>query len=124
MKLGLVAILLAGVAGCPAPVGSRAPVPSDSTAQCREYCQNIGLPLESVVIMASNVGCVCDARPPMPMAPMPPGPPSGAPPAPPPTSSTGASSTAGGMAAVMMEEAEEQQQHNQQQTSTTMMMHH
>jgi hypothetical protein len=122
MKLGFVVILLAGIAGCPAPVGSRAPVPSDSTAQCREYCQNIGLPLESVVIMASNVGCVCDARPPM-AAPVPMGPPSGAPPAPPATSSTGASSTAGGMAAVMMEEAEEQQQqHNQQQTST--MMHH
>jgi hypothetical protein len=107
MKLGLVAILVGGTAGCPAPVGSRAPVPSDSTAQCREYCQNIGLPLESVVIMASNVGCVCDARPPM-AAPVPAGPPA--------TSATGASSTAGGMAAVMMEqEAEAQQQQQQMQ---------
>jgi hypothetical protein len=112
MKLGLVAFLLAAAAGCPAPVGSRAPVPSDSTAQCREYCQNIGLPLESLVIMASNVGCVCDARPPMaPMAPMPA------------TSSTAASSTAGGMAAVMMEQEAEAQQNNQQ-TNNAAMMHH
>jgi hypothetical protein len=110
MKLGLVAILLAGTAACPAPVGSRAPVPSDSTAQCREYCHNIGLPLESVVIMASNVGCVCDARPPM--TPMPAGPPSAA-----------ASSTAGGMAAVMLEEEAEAQQNNQQ-TNNAAMMHH
>ncbi|MEP6865909.1 MAG: hypothetical protein ABJE66_35140 [Deltaproteobacteria bacterium] len=119
MKLGFLVVVVGGLAACPAPVGSRAPVPSDSTAQCRDYCQNIGLPLESVVIMASNVGCVCDARPPM-AGPAPMGPPAMAPTPAPPTSSKGASSTAGGMAAVMMEEAEEQQQHNQQ-TSTTMM---
>ena len=99
MKLGLVALLLGGLAACPAPVGSRAPVDSDSAAQCRQHCVHIGLPLESVVIMASNVGCVCDARPPM---------------APPPaTSSAGAPSSAGGMAAVMMQEEEENQQHQQ-----------
>jgi len=122
MKLGFVAVVLAGLAGCPAPVGSRAPVPSDSTAQCREYCQNIGLPLESVVIMASNVGCVCDARPPM-GAPVPMGPPSGAP-ATPATSSTGASSSAGGMAAVMMQQEAAAQQHSQQQFQQQSMMHH
>ncbi len=97
MKLGLIALLLGGVAACPAPVGSQAPVSPDSTAQCRNYCTHIGLPLESVVIMASNVGCVCDARPPMPA-----GPPSATPPA----TSSAAPSTAGGMAAVMI--AEEQ----------------
>lgn len=118
MKLGF-AILLA-TAACPAPVGSRAPVPSDSTAQCREYCQNIGLPLESVVIMASNVGCVCDARPTI--APSAPSPPSAAPPAPA-TSSTGASSTAGGMAAVMMQQEAEAQQHNQQAQQPAMLHH-
>ena len=117
MKLGFLAILLGGLAACPAPVGSRAPVDSDSAAQCRQYCVHIGLPLESVVIMASNVGCVCDARPPM-AAPA--GPPS-APPPPPPTSTTGASSTAGGMAAVMMQEEEENQQ--QQQHAATQIHH-
>jgi hypothetical protein len=105
MKLGLIALVLAGVAACPAPVGSQAPVSPDSTAQCRNYCGHIGLPLESVVIMASNVGCVCDARPPMPA-----GPPSTTSP----TTSSAASSTAGGMAAVMIEQEQEREAQQRQ----------
>jgi hypothetical protein len=106
MKLGLIALLLGGVAACPAPVGSAAPVSPDSAAQCRSYCQRIGLPLESVVIMASNVGCVCDARPPMPA-----GPPSSTSPA----TSSAASSTAGGMAVMIEQEREREQQQAQSQ---------
>jgi hypothetical protein len=105
MKLGLIALLLAGVAACPAPVGSAAPVSPDSAAQCRNYCQRLGLPLESVVIMASNVGCVCDARPAMPA-----GPPATTSPA----TSSAASSTAGGMAVMIEQEREREQQQAQQ----------
>ena len=80
----------------PAPVGVRGvDVSSDSTQQCVSLCNQIGLPLDSVVIMANNLGCVCRAATP---AAAPAQPPAAAPP--------GASASAGGMAAIMI--AEEQ----------------
>ena len=78
----------------PAPVGVRnVELQSDSAQQCVALCQQIGLPLQSVVIMANNVGCVCAAAPP----PMMPGAPGGV------SSADGAS---GGMAAIMIAEQE------------------
>src|SRR5687767_9978032 len=84
-------LLIFVVAGCqPAPVGVRnAEVQRDSTAQCAGLCSSIGLPLDSVVIMADNVGCVCRA--------VPPGPPATTEP-----STAPAASSAGGMAAIMI----------------------
>ncbi len=38
-------------------------VPKDAAATCRGLCGEIGLPLDSVVIIAQNVGCVCAAAP-------------------------------------------------------------
>ncbi len=77
------------IAGCTAPaqvgVGKRIELPKDSAATCTSLCEQIGLGLDSVVVMASNVGCVCRA----PSAP-------GAP----------AASSAGGMAAILIQEAE------------------
>ena len=77
------------LAACqPAPVGVRdVEVPKDATPQCASLCTQIGLPLDSVVIMANNVGCVCRAGTPAPPA-------STAPP--------GAPASAGGMAAIMI----------------------
>ena len=97
----VLACLVLSLAACqPAPVGVRdVELPRDSTPQCGALCAQIGLPLDSVVIMANNVGCVCRAVPP---------PASTAPP--------GASASAGGMAAIMIaQEAARQQQAAQQQ---------
>jgi hypothetical protein len=87
----LVPFLFAVALGaCKAPVGTRGvvSVPEDAAARCTAHCQSIGLPLESVVIMANNVGCVCKAQG------------AGA------TYHGGASSA--GMAALMIEEEEQQ----------------
>lgn len=59
-------MLLLGIlsgAGCAANVGTTLAVyvPKDAAATCTEHCSTIGLPLASVVIMANNVGCVCNA---------------------------------------------------------------
>lgn len=58
-------VLLLGIlaAGCPAPVGINGPnyVPKDAASTCAGHCSELGLALNSVVIMASNVGCVCSA---------------------------------------------------------------
>ena len=94
--------LLVSLSACAAPVGVRnATLPNDSAPRCAELCSQIGLPLDSVVIMAENVGCVCRAAPS----------PSTAPP--------GASASAGGMAAVMLaEEAARRRAAQQQQRNT------
>jgi len=34
-------------------------LPRDAAPQCAGHCQALGLALDSVVIMADNVGCVC-----------------------------------------------------------------
>jgi hypothetical protein len=75
-------------------VGERVALPKDSAERCTNLCGSIGMALDSVVVMASNVGCVCRAAP----AP-------GAPPA----------SSAGGMAAILIQEAAAAAQQQQQQ---------
>jgi hypothetical protein len=62
--LSLTLLILFGgvvVSGCAAHVGvgGLASLPSDSASNCAAQCKTIGLPLESVVIMANQVGCVC-----------------------------------------------------------------
>jgi hypothetical protein len=49
------------MSGCAAHVGvgGMATLPSDAASNCAAQCKTIGLPLDSVVIMANNVGCVC-----------------------------------------------------------------
>jgi hypothetical protein len=49
------------LAGCYANVGTSGGVqiPKDAASTCSNHCASIGLSLDSVVIMASNVGCVC-----------------------------------------------------------------
>ena len=85
------ACMLLSLSACqPAPVGVRdVEVPKDATPQCAGLCSQIGLPLDSVVIMANNVGCVCRAAVPA---------------APPAATTPGASASAGGMAAIMIAE--------------------
>jgi hypothetical protein len=81
MRIAILALLL--LPACAATVGtnSMTTLPADSAATCASKCREIGLPLDSVVIMASNVGCVCSATP-----------------------RPGASAAAGGMAALLQEQ--------------------
>lgn len=92
-------LLVVAAVGCTAPVGVKSvSLPSDSTPRCQALCSKIGLPLDSVVIMAGRVGCVCRAAQPAPAS-----------------SAPGASASAGGMAAIMIDEAahEESAPHHQ-----------
>lgn len=75
---------LAGQVGCgSAQVGvQEAALPVDSAAQCKSHCQTIGLTLDSVVLMANTVGCVCRAAPA--------------------AGSPGAAASSGGMAAILL----------------------
>jgi hypothetical protein len=56
VTFGIAALLI----GC-ATVGTNplVRVPKDSAARCTSLCAEMGLSLDSVVVMASNVGCVC-----------------------------------------------------------------
>jgi hypothetical protein len=118
MKRFFACVMLSAGCSMPATVGANSnttSVPRDSAATCAGYCQSIGLGLDSVVIMANNVGCVCAARG---VAPPPPGP-GGVPAAPVPTSSTHAGAAGGLTAIVLQQEAARQaaaaQQQRQQQ---------
>lgn len=92
-----IVLLVSFLAACATPVGVRnTEVPRDAAPQCANICQSMGLPLDSVVVMADNVGCVCRAAQPQGMAP----------------GAVGASS--GGMAAVLMAQAAAQQKQNRQ----------
>jgi hypothetical protein len=52
------------VAACSATVGTGGivSVPSDSQDTCKTDCSDIGMTLASVVIMANQVGCVCNPK--------------------------------------------------------------
>lgn len=82
-------------AGCAATVGTSGSiyVPKDAAATCSAHCHEIGLALNSVVIMANNVGCVCSAASP----------------------ATADAATGGGIAAFIMDEEQRRQSSNQQQ---------
>lgn len=79
---------------CQAQVGtaSSVTVPKDAASTCARYCSEVGLSLDAVVIMASNVGCVCRAAPSSSAA------------------AGNAGSTAGGMAALIVAEQSSHQQ--------------
>jgi hypothetical protein len=91
-----IVFVIAWSMGCAATVGTGGGVyvPKDAAASCASSCQEIGLGLDSVVIMANNVGCVCSAAPR--------------------TAENGAQA-GGGMAALLMRQ---QQQHQRQQNSS------
>lgn len=88
-------VLCGWLVGCNAMVGTggMTSVPKDAASTCASHCQSIGLSLDSVVIMANNVGCVCRG--------------SNA------SERSSKGATAGGMAALLV--AEQQQQQQQQQ---------
>jgi hypothetical protein len=112
MKFAL-AIMVMGVVACAANVGTSGAiyVPKDSAATCSGYCNEIGLQMSSVVIMANNVGCVCSPALP------PPGTAPGAettPAAQTPATAASTAAAAGMAALVVAEEQREAQQRRQQ----------
>lgn len=108
MKIAL-AFMVMGLVACAANVGTSGVtyVPKDSASTCGGYCNEIGMQLSSVVIMANNVGCVCSPGLPPPSLP-----PGAAPAEAPAAAST---SAAAGMAALVVAEEARRQQQNQQQ---------
>jgi hypothetical protein len=98
MKSTAFAILLVAaglpLAGCAAQVGAGGmiSVPKDAPATCSGYCSDMGLSLAAVVVMASNVGCVCEPRGKAA------------------SEEHGASAAAGGMAAIIVQEESRRQQ--------------
>jgi hypothetical protein len=64
---GIVAALFGPCLGsCAATVGTGGliSVPKDASTTCTKICTDIGLSLGAVVVMASEVGCVCSAAKP------------------------------------------------------------
>lgn len=102
MKRTLIAVFLL-VAACTTPakvgVGRAIEVPQDSAARCSAMCESIGLTLDSVVVMASNVGCVCrkaaEANPSTPTV-------------------SGVAGATGGMAAILLQAERKTQEEEQQ----------
>lgn len=91
-----VAFVVSVLGACHAPVGVKnRSIASDSAQQCASQCGEIGLALDSVVIMAENLGCVCRA--------------SSAPPA---TTPSAGGAAAGGMAAILIQQEAAASQHN------------
>ena len=93
----LFALLLAACVTRP-PVARGLMLPRDTAQECANVCQQIGLQLSAVVVVASSAGCVCQVQP-------------GAPP----QGEGGASAATAG--AIMVVEAEERQRKQQQESS-------
>jgi hypothetical protein len=100
----LAATVMACLSGCYANVGTNATisVPKDAAATCSNHCAGIGMSLDSVVIMASNVGCVCRAKATAQAQ-----------------GSENGGVSAGGMAALIVQEEQERQRQRQQQQAQT-----
>ncbi len=98
MKYLLPAVLTILVAGCtPATVGSEGrTIPTNAAATCQSQCQQIGLHVSAVAIMANTIGCVCQREAAV-------------------SSPDHAGASAAGMATIMIQQATRQQQQQQQQ---------
>jgi hypothetical protein len=93
---GVLALAALLASGCAATVGTGTGiyVPSDAANTCRAQCQSIDLGLGAVVVIANNVGCVCQPRGTQ-------------------AAQSGSVAVAGGMAAVMQIQQAQQQQKKQ-----------
>ncbi len=89
-RISILAGIVLFASGCVAPVGASFAVPSDAASSCAAQCSEIGLALDSVVIMANNVGCVCRGQ--------------GA-------AASGGSSASGGMTAILLAQQQQQSTH-------------
>ena len=60
MRIAVFSLVAAAWAGCAArPVSGMTTIPRDTPASCSSICENLGLKLGAVVVIANEVGCVC-----------------------------------------------------------------
>ena len=59
MRFVVLALLLGGCVGV-RPVSDLTTIPKDTAAVCESVCGGMGLSLGAVVVIADQVGCVCD----------------------------------------------------------------
>ena len=57
MRIAVLALLAAACAA--RPVSGLTSIPKDTPASCSSICENMGLKLGAVVVIANEVGCVC-----------------------------------------------------------------
>jgi len=57
MRIAALALLAAACAA--RPVSGLTTIPKDTPASCSSICENMGLKLGAVVVIANEVGCVC-----------------------------------------------------------------
>ena len=99
MKHLMIVLLAMTTAACTAHVGAHSKtIPSDAAGICEQQCQQIGLHMSAVAIMADTIGCVCQAAAPV-------------------ATADNAGATAAGMATIMFQQqaARQQQQAAQSQ---------
>ena len=57
-------LVVALCAACAAhPVNTFTTIPKETPTECTSICRSIGLELTAVVVVASEVGCVCEKSP-------------------------------------------------------------
>ena len=92
-KLVPILVFAMALSGCAATEASnRDTLPAANVIPCRSLCDSTGIPLQSIVIVANQTGCVCGNA-----------------------SAGGSAAATGGAAAVMLAQQQEQQQQQQQQ---------
>jgi hypothetical protein len=98
MRISCLFLLLAS---CYAQVGSKKAVDPASAHTCSNFCRDMSLELGAVVVMADNVGCVCNPKQPAAAGAAP---------------TSNASAAAGGIAVLLkqQEEAEEEERKKRQ----------
>ncbi len=64
MKHAIALLLVVMTTACAAKVGAQSKtIPSDAATTCQSQCQQMGLHMTAVAIMAETIGCVCQVRP-------------------------------------------------------------
>lgn len=74
--------------------GETVTVPKDAPVTCANFCSDMGMSLGAVVVMANNVGCVCNPNKTA-------------------TTEGKSASAAGGMAAIVIQQQEEEERSRQ-----------
>lgn len=58
--LGAVSVLATACGTANVGIGSMTSVPKDARSQCATICSDIGMSVAQLIVMANEVGCVCE----------------------------------------------------------------